>query len=234
MRYNKNQVIAMKLEALMDYLKLGTISFPRMLLYHYRELKLTEEEFLFLIYFLGFSNKVEFDPKKIGKDLQLQDTKVFELLTSLKEKGFLEVKLEKNDKGILQENVLLDGYYDKMGVFLLEQKNITEEVGENLFEAFEREFGRTLSPMEYEIINAWLEDHFVEDIILEALKEAVYNGVCNLRYIDRIIYEWRKKGLTSIKEIRDYTEKFRKEKIASKEKVELFDYNWLDGGSDEG
>ncbi len=41
--------------------------------------------------------------------------------------------------------------------------------------------------MEYEIIGAWVEKGFKEQLILEALKEAVYNGVTSLRYIDKIL-----------------------------------------------
>mgnify|MGYP002520477974 CR=1 FL=1 len=29
---------------------------------------------------------------------------------------------------------------------------------------------------------------------MEALKEAIYNGVTSLKYIERILYDWRKKG----------------------------------------
>ena len=49
-----------------------------------------------------------------------------------------------------------------------------------------------LSPMEYEIIKAWLDNDMSEELIKEALKEATFNGVSNLRYIDKILYEWGK------------------------------------------
>ena len=61
-----------------------------------------------------------------------------------------------------------------------------------------------------------------EEIIKEALKEATYNGVSNLRYIDKIIYEWNKKGYKTVEEIRN--NKFKKE-----EKVNtFFECDWLD------
>ena len=50
--------------------------------------------------------------------------------------------------------------------------------------------------MEYEIINAWLLKGFSEELVLGALKEAVYNGVSSLRYIDKILFEWQKKAIT--------------------------------------
>ena len=63
--------------------------------------------------------------------------------------------------------------------------------------------------MEYEFINAWINSGMNEDIIKEALKEATYNGVSNLRYIDKIIYEWKKKGYKTVEQVRN--NKFKKE-----------------------
>ena len=93
----------------------------------------------------------------------------------------------------------------------------------NIYDTFESEFGRTLSPMEYQIINGWLNDQMSEEMVIAALKEATYNGVSNLRYIDKILYEWRSKGLTTKEKIEQNRMQFNK-----KEKKELFDYNWLD------
>lgn len=86
--------------------------------------------------------------------------------------------------------------------------------------------------MEYEIISAWLEDGVREDLIIEALREAVYSGVCNLRYIDKIIYEWGKKGIKTPQDVANNRLKF-KEKQEKKEKLELFDYDWFEDGEDE-
>ena len=64
----------------------------------------------------------------------------------------------------------------------------------DIFSKFENEFARSLSPIEYETINNWLNNNVSEEIIASALKEAVINGVTNLRYIDKIIYEWTRKS----------------------------------------
>ena len=58
--------------------------------------------------------------------------------------------------------------------------------------------------------------------ILGALKEAVYNGVNNLRYIEAILYEWNKKGYKTMKEVNSRITK------PKEETEKLFDYNWLD------
>ena len=111
-------------------------------------------------------------------------------------------------------------------------EKIEEEKNSNVFEVIEKEFARPLTSMEYEIISAWLEDGVREDLIIEALREAVYSGVCNLRYIDKIIYEWGKKGIKTPQDVANNRLKF-KEKQEKKEKLELFDYDWFEDGEDE-
>ena len=74
--------------------------------------------------------------------------------------------------------------------------------------------------MEYNIIGEWLDGNYTEEIIEEALKEAIYNGVTNLKYIDKILSEWRKKG---IKEKSDIKTKNKPKKT----KKEVFEYDWL-------
>ena len=90
-----------------------------------------------------------------------------------------------------------------------------------MYDNFEKEFGRTLSPMEYDIINSWLDSGMSKELIIFALKEAVFNGVNNLRYIDKILFEWGKKGIKNPSDI----EKLNKKQ---EEKVEpYYEYDWL-------
>ena len=93
-----------------------------------------------------------------------------------------------------------------------------------LFDIFETELGRTLSPIEYEIINGWLTT-CSEEIIILALKEATFNGVSNFRYIDRIINEWNKKGIKTKEDVEKNRQEFKNKK--DNKKQELFDYDWL-------
>ena len=78
--------------------------------------------------------------------------------------------------------------------------------------------------MEYDIINSWIEKGISEELIIKALQEAVYNGVTNLRYIDKILFEWNKKGLKNPNDVEEHLQKRKK----SNDNNDLFDYNWLD------
>ena len=76
---------------------------------------------------------------------------------------------------------------------------------QSVFESIEKEFGRTLSPIEMESISQWLDiDHYSPELIQMALKEAVLNQVYNLKYMDRIISNWYKKNLKSPQQIEAY------------------------------
>ncbi|UKI28719.1 MAG: DnaD domain protein [Clostridium sp.] len=102
--------------------------------------------------------------------------------------------------------------------------NIKKQTVTNIYTIFEKEFGRPLSPVEYEIIKAWITSGISEELIKGALKEAVFNNVRNLRYIDKILSEWEKKGFKSVDEVDSYLKK----KEVNNPKQELFDYNWLE------
>ena len=80
--------------------------------------------------------------------------------------------------------------------------------------------------MEYEIIGAWIENGISEETIILALKEAIYNGVSNLRYIDRILSEWTKKGIKTEDDVLKSRMNFKKKK-ESKPSDDILNYDWL-------
>lgn len=89
--------------------------------------------------------------------------------------------------------------------------NATPEQEErNLFSIFEKEFGRPLSPMELETISGWVDqDRYPDELILLALKEAVFAGKVHFRYIDRILLEWSRNRVRTAQDAKAYTQKFR-------------------------
>lgn len=172
-------------------------------------LDITIKEFMLLLYFININNSL--DLKNIKDKIGLDDENILNTYSSLLTKKLISVSLVKTN-GLSSEVINLDMFYDKL---IMNTK--TEEVSTDIYSKFESEFGRVLSPIEYETINRWLSSGVKEDLILSALKEAVVSGACNLRYIDKIIYSWTKKGKSEEKE--DYQE--------------LFDYDWLGDESEE-
>ena len=70
-----------------------------------------------------------------------------------------------------------------------------------------------------------------EELIKEALKEATFNGVSNLRYIDKILYEWEKAGIKTKEDVLKNNKKRRiKSEEDSKKEIDLdiMDWDWFD------
>ena len=190
------------------------------LLFNYKTLNITDSELIILIYLINQTSNT-YNPKQIGNDLKLELNNVLELINSLCEKNIIKIEMKKINN-IRSEVISLDSLYEKIAFALTE---VEEKNDSNLYGVFETEFGRTLSPMEFEIINGWLDNGYTEELIKLALKEATYNGVSNLRYIDKIIYEWGKKGIKTKEDVENNRKQF-KNNNTNKNK-ELFDYDWL-------
>ena len=197
-------------EKIIKILKSGTLTVPKLLITHYKELNITDKELIVLIYLI---NNDDFDPAQIANDLQITSVEALTLVDSLSNKDL--IKLESVTRnGIREEYFCLEELYNKLALLIINEK--TEESTTTIYDEFEKEFGRPLSPMEYEIIGAWIESGIKEDLIRDALKEAIYNGVTNLRYIDKIVYEWQKNGKKENKN----------ERVETKREA-LFEYDWL-------
>ena len=202
-------------DKIIDTLK-SIYTIPSILIKDYKKYNMTSNELVVVIYLLN-QKDIEFNPQKISKDLNIEISELLTNINELEKKDLL--KLEHIvDKNIHKEIIKLDRLYNKLALSYLDQN---KEVKNVLFDKFEKEFGRTLSPMEYEIINSW-SSSYSNEIIIEALKEAVYNNVSNLRYIDKILSEWNKKGIKTIKDIESDKKDFMK-----KNKKQLVEYDWL-------
>lgn len=184
-----------------------------LILKNIKNFNLSINEFLLLLYFINIEE--ELDIEKINKYLLLSKEEIFASFENLIKKNLIEVKVSRKNK-VVEEKISLDNFYNKL-VFNMPK----EEVKTDIYSEFEKEFGRTLSPTEYETINGWINSNISEQTIKEALKEAILNGVTSLRYIDKIIYEWNKKDF-----------KIKKESSDLSENVKVFDYNWLEDESE--
>lgn len=200
---------------LTDILKNEPFYIPNILFKNYRKLNITDSELIILIYLINTDNT--FNPKQIAKDLNFKLNETMDLINSLIEKNI--IKIDIINKKVREEIINLDELYNKLAFIIIDGK---EKKSDNLFDIFEKEFGRTLSPMDYEIISDWQKD-FDDKLILLALKEAVFNNVTNLRYIDKIIRDWSKKGIKTEEDVINDRKKFESKKSNKK----LFDYDWL-------
>lgn len=90
--------------------------------------------------------------------------------------------------------------------------NIETIDGKTVFDYLQEEFGKLLSPMEIEVVRTW--DYDVE-IIKLAIKEASTSNQRSIKYIDRILYNWKQANLKNPNEIIDYCERFKNKRKKS-------------------
>ncbi len=170
-------------------------------------LDITLDEFLLILYFINVST--DLDNNSIKERLGFDDDKINSTFMGLLNKKYIDMVVV-NKNGEIKENISLNPFYDRLAL----NKQVDDK-NNDIFALFERELGRVLSSFEYELINKWLESGIEENTIKEALKEAILNGVTNFKYIDKIIYDWNKKGVKN---------RIKEEKL----EYEMFDYDWLD------
>jgi DNA replication protein len=220
-------------EAYMD----GAVSIPYALLRTYRAMKLSDTEGMLLLHLIAFRQleQNEFPTiEQLQERIGASPAIVGQAVQKLMKQGFVTID-EVFDvvTGIQSEKYNLSGLFQKMGVLMaagelsprsgnlgdlgnqelpeswrVETPSITGP--HNLFVLFEQEFGRPLTPMEYETINGWIDqDRYSDELIRFALKESVFAGKLHFRYIDRILLEWSRNRVTNVDEARLHAQKFR-------------------------
>lgn len=236
----------MKKEQFIEFLEEGNLSIPNYLLNNYVKLGLNEKEFLLILHVHSFveSGKIFPTPMEIADKMTIDPTECMEILRHLLQKGYLAISDEMDEYSIKYERYSLQPLWEKMIQYMLDkskqatiQSNKDEET--SLYTIFEQEFGRPLSPFECETLGMWMDqDHHDPTIIKAALREAVISGKLNFRYIDRILFEWKKNGIKTLNQANEYGKKFRKSNIPPKQQNQIplnktnkntvpF-YNWLD------
>ena len=149
-----------------------------------KEYNLSINETLLIIYLSNQEHPV-LDLKLINKITSLNNNEILEAFSTLTSKNLINTCITK-DGDRVSEEISLEGIYKLAATNI--NKKINKDSEENIFSLFESEFNRKLTPMEYEFINEWINSGMSEELIKEALKEATYNGVSNLRYIDKKQY----------------------------------------------
>lgn len=210
-------------ENLLNLLQNKPIVVPRILLNNYKKMNITEEELVIIMLIMDNGIRVEYDPDIFVSELNIDKFKVMELISNLLDKNILSIDMVKNGRKN-EEYISLSILYDKLLNIVIDQKDDVETIDNSIFTLFEGEFGRLLSPMEIEQIKEWVIKYKNETLIRLALKETVLNGANSLRYVERILDDWNKKGYKTEEDILRDKENYRKKK-----KVEVYDTDWLNG-----
>ncbi|MEH7415129.1 DnaD domain-containing protein [Neobacillus drentensis] len=224
------------------WLQEGNITIPSLLFSEYRNLNLNETELVLLLNIITFIEKGnEFPtPEELSARMTVSIAECHDLLRRLIQRGFIEIMDQYNNEGIRFEKYSVKPLWEKLVDQFLLKGQITKQIEQkteetDVYTCFEKEFGRPLSPFECESLGMWMDDDHHDPIIIKAaLREAVMSGKLNFRYIDRILFEWKKNGIKTIEQAKNHGRKFRQKQTEKPQTREDSNqpsvpfYNWLE------
>lgn len=202
---------------LQSWISSGQVAISQLFFKHYKTLHLSEEEAMLIMQLHAFVEKgIDFPSHTdLAQRMALQEQQIMLCLQGLVRKGFVAIEQGTNQDHILYEKINLMPLWSRLVDCELNNKIQDVEKQDQLqegklFQMFEQEFGRLLSPIEIETISMWIDqDGHTPDLIHQALKEAVLSDKINLKYIDRILFDWKKKNIKTTKAAIKHAKDFR-------------------------
>ena len=197
---------------------------------HYEVVKqLSNEQFGKLyraLFELALGNEIEIDDDIkipfgfIKNQMVLDIEKYNEKRLKNKENGKLGGRPKKNATEKNEKPKKANGFF--------ENPNDNENDNENdnvvgLCSTIERNFGRTIAPLEYDVIKSWVDNNISEELIVYATQIAVCNNACSVKYIDRILEDWQRKKITTLEQAKKANEKFKNKKESKTDEREKWE-----------
>ena len=175
------------------------IDFRFLLLENYKKLKISENQLVIILmidHLLSQGNPfitADLLSLKMSLDVKEIDRLIADLLT----RGLMEYATA-NGKTVTSLNPLKEKLYREFQITISrenETKNnetISAQLN-NIFENFQKELGRSLSPLEISRIREWVAMGYSDETIINALKEAISQGKKSLKSVDKILLTWAKR-----------------------------------------
>ncbi|WP_010631172.1 DnaD domain-containing protein [Sporolactobacillus vineae] len=216
------------------------LNIPSLLIEHYNEIGLNEQECMLLIEVHSFITHGDEFPtfENLSARMTLSETECADMLHDMVQHGFLSI-VQKTENELYTEAYSLQPLWEKLIRFAYREQTSSapEATEKTLYTLFETEFGRPLSPIECETLAMWTDDdHQSPAMIKAALREAVVSGKLNFRYIDRILFEWKKNGIKTAAQAKAHGDQIRRRQPAGRmvkpgtadHTEKKPDYDWLD------
>ena len=191
------------------------IDFRFLLLESYKKMKISENELaaiLMVDHFISQGNPfVTADLLSIKMSMDVRE--IDKTLASLLNRGFIEY-VTQGKKTITTLNPLKEKLFKEfqMTSTLEEESKSSQRMSDmlnNLYGQFEKLMGRPLSQVEFSRIREWISYGYSDELILNALKEALSKGKKTIRSVDKILLAWaeredlEKEGHTPLSETWD-------------------------------
>lgn len=214
----------------MSVTQMEALDFRYLLLEYYRKLRLNENELatiLMIDHLLGQKNTLV-TPDLLSLKMSLSSKELDKIFVNLIERGFLVFDTGKKIKISLKplKKKLYEAFEESLAKE--HETKISEEkskVLQNIYQVFEKELSRPLSPLEISLIGEWVDKGYTDSKIIEAFRVALSKGKKTLKSVDKILLQWQarddieKSGNTAIKD--DWDQDIEKT-------MEIIKTKWLD------
>ena len=162
---------------------------------------------------LSIAEKLKIDKMKVQRTLkEFESDKQIEQQTSNKNRLITILNWEEyqnNDKQNDKQLINNRETTDKQVITNNNEKNVKNNIlTSTIYDLIEQNFGRTLSPLEYEEVSYW-ED---TELTRYAIRESVLNGKFGIKYISTILNSYKKENITTVQEAKMREEQFKKQK----------------------
>ena len=208
----------------LENFKSGNLVLPSALLFHYKDIFKSSDDFLIwqFIYLQNTTKMDDLAPSQIATALDKTVAEVNRSISDLTAQGLLDMKtieLGSEIEVIFDASPVLALLDDLLAKPTETQEKQALNPIKELVEDFERELGRMLSPFELEDLQKTIrEDKTDPDLVRAALREAVFNGKTNWNYINAILRNWRREGITTMRQVEERRKEHEDSK-AGKESV---------------
>ncbi|WP_336283688.1 DnaD domain-containing protein [Natronobacillus azotifigens] len=214
------------------------ITIPSKLLSDYHKHNIAEKEMIVILQIHRFSLLGVYfpTPDEIAATVSFDGQECSTILRKLLQRNMLKIIETNDEQSMVGERYSLEPLWVKLYQDSTDKQEQSSNESMNIFLLFEQEFGRTLSPFEIENINMWIDEEEQEPALIKAaLREAVLMSKLNFKYIDRILREWKRKGIRSVGQAREHSKAFhdRQSQQSNRGQTEQkrdhsIYYNWLE------
>lgn len=187
--------------------KTGNLVLPNDLLFHFHKIFDNSDDFLVwqFFYLQNTTSIEEISPNQIAESIGKSIAEVNRSMSNLTEKGLLQYKtivLNGEIEAVFDALPALERLDEIVGSHSTTVQTVPQNVLKDLVETFQQELGRLLTPFEIEDLTKTIQDDKTNpELVIAALREAVFNGKANWKYIQAILRNWRREGITTVSQV---------------------------------
>ncbi|MER0122847.1 DnaD domain-containing protein [Streptococcus sp. ZJ93] len=186
----------------------GYLVLPPYLLFHFKDLFPSADDYVVWQFFF-YQNTTNIEglaPSQIAEACGKTISEINRSIEHLQEAELLDFKTI-NLSGEIEMIFDASPALEKLDALLEPKKSEYKPTAlgydlKQLVAEFEAELGRLLSPLELEDLQKTLgDDQVAPELVREALREAVFNNKTNWKYIQAILRNWRREGITTVAQV---------------------------------